>query len=135
MCLGVFERWSSPRMTWVISIAASSTTTVKWYSGVPSRADDDEVAAEVADVELDVAADDVVEGDDALADAEAERAAPALGLAGAPLLGRQVRAPPDVARRLLGRLLGLAVGVELLGRAVAGVGAGRRRAGAAAASA
>ena len=85
-------------------------------------ADDHEVAAEVADVELDVAAHDVVEADHALADAEAERAAPALGLAGAPLLGGQVRAPPDVARRLLGRLLGLAVRVELLGRAVAGIG-------------
>ncbi len=36
MCLGVLDRWSSPRMTWVICIAASSTQTVKWYSGVPS---------------------------------------------------------------------------------------------------
>ena len=40
----------------------------------PVRADDDEVAADVRDVDLDSAADDVVPGDDALADAEAERA-------------------------------------------------------------
>ncbi len=39
----------------------------------PVGADDDEVAAEVRDVDLDAAADDVVEGDDALADPEAER--------------------------------------------------------------
>ena len=75
-----------------------------------------------ADVDLDPAADDVVEADDALADPEAEGAAATLGLAGGALLGRQVGAATDVARRLLGRLLGLAVGVELLGRAVAGVG-------------
>ena len=30
MCLGVFDRWSSPRMTWLISMSASSTHTVKW---------------------------------------------------------------------------------------------------------
>ena len=60
--------------------------------------------------------------DRSFADPEAQRAAPALGLAGEPLLGRQVRAPPDIARRLPCRLLGLAVRVELLGRAVAGVG-------------
>ena len=85
-------------------------------------ADDHEVAAEVGDVDLDVAADDVVEGDDALADPEAERAPAALGLARGPLLGGEVRAAADVARRLLGRLLRLPVGVELLGRAVARIG-------------
>ena len=37
-------------------------------------ADDDEVATEVRDIDLDVAADDVVERDDPLPDAEAERA-------------------------------------------------------------
>ena len=39
----------------------------------PVGTDDDEVAAEVRDVDLDAAADDVVESDDALADPEAER--------------------------------------------------------------
>ena len=85
-------------------------------------ADDDEVAAEVGHVDLDPAADDVVEGDDALTDPEAERAASAFRLAGATLVRRQMRAPTDVAGRLLGRLLRLAVGVELLRRAVAGIG-------------
>ena len=60
--------------------------------------------------------------DDALADAEAEGRPAALGLARRPLLGGEVRAAADVARRQLGRLLRLPVGVELLGRAVAGVG-------------
>jgi nondiscriminating glutamyl-tRNA synthetase len=85
-------------------------------------ADDDEVAAEVADIELDVAAHDVVERDDALGDPEAEGATATLRLALAAFVRRQMRAATDVARRLLRRLLGLAVGVELLGRAVAGVG-------------
>ena len=43
--------------------------------------------------------------DDALADAEAERRPAALGLARGALLGGQVRAAADVARRLLGGLL------------------------------
>ena len=51
-------------------------------------ADDDEVAAEVRDIDLDVTADDVVEGDDALADPEPQRAATALGLVGRALLRR-----------------------------------------------
>ncbi len=84
-------------------------------------ADDDEVAAEVRDVDLDAAADDVVEGDDPLPDAEPQGADPALRLARGALLGRQRRAPADVARRQPGRLLRRAVGVELLGGAVAGV--------------
>ena len=88
----------------------------------PVGADDDEVATEVADIDLDAAADDVVEGDDALADPEAQRPTPALRLARAALLWRQRRAATDVARWLLGRLLGLAVGVELLGRAEARIG-------------
>ena len=50
----------------------------------PVRADDHEVAAEVRDVDLDPAADDVVERDDALADPEAERGRAALGLERAP---------------------------------------------------
>ena len=85
-------------------------------------ADDDEVAAEVGDIDLDVAADDVVEGDDAGADAEPERSRTALGDASGALLGRQRRAPPDVLRRQLGRFLGGPVRGEFLGRAVAGIG-------------
>ena len=50
-------------------------------------ADDHEVAAEVGDVELDAAADDVVEGDQALADAEPEGRRTALGFARGALLG------------------------------------------------
>ena len=84
-------------------------------------ADDHEVAAEVRDVDLDPAADDVVEGDDPLPDPEAQGASPALGLAGGPLLRRQRRAAADVLRRELRRLLGGAVGGQLLGRAVARV--------------
>ena len=53
----------------------------------------------------------------------------------APLVGGQRRAATDVARRPLRGLLGLAVGVELLGRAVAGIGRDPRPAAAAAASA
>ena len=30
MCLGVLLTWSSPRITWLMAIAASSTTTTKW---------------------------------------------------------------------------------------------------------
>ena len=36
-CLAVFVRWSSPRMTWVISISASSTAVASWYVAVPSE--------------------------------------------------------------------------------------------------
>ena len=85
-------------------------------------ADDDEVAAQVGDVDLDVTADDVVEGDDAGPDPESKRARPAVGDPRRPLLGGQRRAPSDVLRRQLGRLLGGPVGGELLGRAVAGIG-------------
>ena len=74
------------------------------------------------DVDLDAAADDVVEGDDPLPDPEAQRPAAALGLARPALLRRQRRAAADVARRLLGRLLGRAIGGQLLGRAEAGIG-------------
>ena len=35
-CLGVLARWSSPRITCVIRMSASSTQTQKWYSGWPS---------------------------------------------------------------------------------------------------
>ena len=89
-------------------------------------ADDDEVAAEVRDVDLDVAADDVVERDDALADPEAERPA------GGPRPRARPARPASGARS--GRRSGAAacaaswapaVGVELLGRAVAGIGAVR----------
>ena len=85
-------------------------------------ADDDEVATEVDDIDLDPAADDVVEADHAGPDAEPDRRGTPLGLAGGAFLRRQGGASPDVARRLLGRLLGLPVGVELLGRAVAVIG-------------
>ena len=88
----------------------------------PVAADDDEVAAEVGRVDLDPVADQVVPADDARADAEADRRRPALGEARGALLGGQRGAAPDVARRQLGGLLGLAVGVELLGRAEAGIG-------------
>ena len=122
MCFGVFDRWSSPRMT----VGDLHGRVVDDDREVVQRravgAHDHEVAAEVGHVELDVAAHDVVEADEPLADAEPKRTAASLGLAGQPLLGRQVRAPTDVAGRQLGRLLRLAVGVELLGRAVAGIG-------------
>ena len=85
-------------------------------------ADDDEVAAEGGGVELDVAPDEVVEGDHAGLDPEAQRRAAALGLARCTPGRRQGGAAADVAGRLLRRLLGLPVGLELLGRAVAGVG-------------
>ena len=88
----------------------------------PVGPDDDEVAAEGGRVDLDVAPDQVVEGDDAGLDPEADRRPTTLGLAGGPLVGGQRRAAADVAGRLLRRLLRLPVGVELLGRAVARVG-------------
>jgi hypothetical protein len=43
MCLKVFSTWSSPRMTWVMPWAMSSTTLARWKTGRPVRADDDEV--------------------------------------------------------------------------------------------
>ena len=92
----------------------------------PVRPDDDEVAAEVRRVDLDPVADEVVPRDDAGADAEPDGAPPALGLARGALVGRQGGAPADVARRQLVRLLGSCrSAVELLGRAVAGIGAVR----------
>ena len=87
----------------------------------PVGADDDEVAAEVRHIDLDASADDVVEGDDPLPDPEPERASAAVRLARATLVDGQPCAAPDVAWRLLGRLLRLAVRLELLGRAVAGI--------------
>src|SRR4029077_19830661 len=77
--------------------------------------------ADVGRVELDVAPDEVVPADDPCADTEANRRALALGLALGALLGREIRAATDVPRRLVRSLLGLPVGVELLGRAVARV--------------
>ena len=85
-------------------------------------ADDDQVAAERRRVDLDVAADDVVERDDPLPDAEADDRLAALGLARGALLRRQVRAAADVVRWLVGGLLGGLVGGQLLVRAVAVVG-------------
>ena len=85
-------------------------------------AHDHEIAAEVRDVDLDPAADDVVEGDHAGPDPEADGGRTTLGLARGTLVGRQRGAPTDVAGWLPGRFLGLAVGVELVGRAVAGIG-------------
>ena len=51
-------------------------------------ADDDEVAAQRRGVDLDVPADDVVEGDDPLPDPEADDRPAAGGLVGAPLRPR-----------------------------------------------
>ena len=85
-------------------------------------ADDHEVAADVRDVDLDVAADDVIPGDDALADAEPQGGGAALGLERGALTWRQARAAAVVAGRQLGRLLALALRLELLRRAVAGIG-------------
>ena len=67
--------------------------------------DDDEVAAEVGHVDLDAAADDVVERHDAGPDPEAERAATAVRLAGGTLVRRQRRAASDVPGRQPGGLL------------------------------
>ena len=85
-------------------------------------ADDHEIAAEVRDVDLDPSADDVVEGDHAGPDPEADGRRTTLGLARGALVGRQRGTPADVAGWLPGRFLGLAVGIELLGRAIAGIG-------------
>ena len=81
MCLGVFERWSSPRMMCGHLHRGVVDDDREVVERRAVAAHDDEVAAEVADVDLDVAADDVIEGDDALPDPEAEGAAAALGLA------------------------------------------------------
>jgi len=43
ICLGVFDRWSSPRMTWVMLIVTSSTTTAEVVRGRSVRADKDPV--------------------------------------------------------------------------------------------
>ena len=85
-------------------------------------ADDDEVAAEVGDVDLDATSDEVVEGDDALSDPESEGAATTLRLAGGALVGGEAGASADVAGRLIAASCAASVGLELLGRAVAGIG-------------
>ena len=85
-------------------------------------ADDHEIAAEVRDIDLDPPADDVVEGDHAGPDAEADGRRTTLRLARGALVRRQRGAPADVAGRQPGRFLGLAVGIELFRRAVAGIG-------------
>ena len=65
---------------------------------------------------------EVVPADDPVArPGTARAAAPALGLPRRALVGGQRRASADVSGRLLGRLLGLPVRLELLGRAVAGI--------------
>ena len=64
-------------------------------------ADDDQVAAERRGVDLDVAADDVVEGDHARPDAEADDRLAALGLARGAIRRRELRAATDVMRRLV----------------------------------
>ena len=79
---------------------------------MPLRADDDQVAAEGGGVDLDVAADDVVERDDPLPDAEADDRLEPCRLARGALLRCQVCAPTDVVRRLVGGLLGGLVGAR-----------------------
>jgi len=32
-CFGVFDRWSAPRITWVMRISMSSTTAANWLGG------------------------------------------------------------------------------------------------------
>jgi hypothetical protein len=83
--------------------------------------DDHEVSAEVRDVDLHASAHDVVEGDHTLAHPEPERSAFALGFALGSLVEGQVRASSDIPRRLLRRLLGLAIGIEPLGAAITGI--------------
>ena len=84
--------------------------------------DDHEVAAQVGHIDLDPAADDVIEPDDPLTDPEAEGGRPVLGgERGAFRLG-QLRAAAVVARRQLGRLESLALGVQLVRSAETGVG-------------
>ena len=94
---------------------------------VAVAADDDEVAAEVGGVDLDAVAHEVVPADHAGADPEAQGAAPALGLARGALVRRSGRRTGRRSGGLLRGLLGLAVRLQLLGRAVAGVGRGPSR--------
>ncbi len=82
-------------------------------------ADDDEVAAEIRDVEFHAASNDIVERDRALPDPEADGGPATLGLEGGPLLRRQVGTASAVSGRQLGGLESLPLGVELLGRAEA----------------
>ena len=88
---------------------------------IPVGTDDHEVPAEVGDVDLDPTPHDVFERDPPRPDPETERPRAPFRLACATFVGRQVGAAPDIARRELGRLLGLAIGLELFGRAVARV--------------
>ena len=62
MCFGVFDRWSSPRMTWRdlhLLVVDHDHEVVERHA---VAADDDEVAEQRV-VELDLAADEVVEAD------------------------------------------------------------------------
>ena len=81
-------------------------------------ADDHEVTQQAV-VELDLAADQVVEADDLGLDLEANDRWPLLGLECGALRIGQVQAATVVARRLLGRFLLTADGLQLLGRAPA----------------
>ena len=92
----------------------------------PVAADDHEVAEQRV-VELDLAADQVVEADVLRRDLEADDRRATLGLEGGALRIGQAQAAAVVARRLLVALLLVANRVELLGRAPAAVGRARPR--------
>ena len=85
-------------------------------------ADDDQVATESRCIDLDPAANEIVKDDAPLADPEANGRASSLGLEIATLVGRQPGTSTDIVRRLVGSLLGLPVGIELVGGAVAAIG-------------
>ncbi len=118
-CLGVFERWSlapdDVRDGHGRVIDADREVVERRAVG----ADDDQVTTEGAGVDGDVAPDQVVEVDPAVADPEPDDGRRVVGPALASLLGCQVGAPPDVVGGLVSRLLGRAVGRELVGGAEA----------------
>ena len=89
----------------------------------PVRAHDDQVAAEDARVDLHAPANHVIEDNPAIRwDAEANHGLAPLGLECDALPGGQMGAAAVVAWGLAGGLLALALGIQLMGRAVAVVG-------------
>ena len=121
MCLGVFERWSSPRITWLTCIARSSTTFVKWNSGLPSART---ITKSPPSASVAISTWPRMTSSNATIPSPTRKRIdrpPALGLERGALVGGQVRAATDVAGRSTFGLGELPVGLQLLGRAVARV--------------
>ena len=106
---------------WVISIDASSTTTAKWYSGVPSLRT---ITKSPPMLAVSISTSPRTRSCQVTTPACTRKRSTrplARGLARRAFLGGEICASTDVSRRLVGGLLRLPVSVELLGGAIARV--------------